>query len=190
MRDGKPGNGYAPPFCTVPDIAEMLPSQRLGARSTQGDLRSRFYDKYRKEAEEYDRDFVKKHDDDLNTTLIFVSLASRSDAHGLTRTAGRSVLRRHIRLHHPGPPTAPARSERRDGRSPPRPHLQDGQHHVRWRRSRHSAMVRPSAHNRPGPSHTVRQSRRIAFLRLPRDARQAVAKPVRLRRHARVRHRA
>ena len=39
---------------------------------TNGDLRSRFYNEYRKEAEEYDREFVKKHDEDLNTTLIFV----------------------------------------------------------------------------------------------------------------------
>jgi len=27
---------------------------------------------YRHEAEEYDREFIKKHDEDLNTTLIFV----------------------------------------------------------------------------------------------------------------------
>jgi len=84
----------------------MLPSQRRGTRSTQGGLRSRFYVEYRQQAEEYDRDFVKKYDDYLNTTLIFVSLANRTDAHELTRTAGRSVLR-----HHPGPPAAPARVE-------------------------------------------------------------------------------
>ena len=41
----------------------MFPSQKRGARPTQGDLRSRFYEEYRKEAEEYDRDFVKKYDD-------------------------------------------------------------------------------------------------------------------------------
>ena len=28
---------------------------------------------YRREAEEYDREFIKKYDEDLNTTLIFVS---------------------------------------------------------------------------------------------------------------------
>jgi hypothetical protein len=36
------------------------------------DLRGKFYEHYRKEAEEYDKDFLKKHDEDLNTTLIFV----------------------------------------------------------------------------------------------------------------------
>ena len=40
----------------------------------RGDVRSRFYDIYRKEAEEYDGEFMKKHDEDLNTTLIFVRL--------------------------------------------------------------------------------------------------------------------
>jgi hypothetical protein len=35
--------------------------------------RAEFYDKYKKEADEYDKDFIKKYDEDLNTTLIFVS---------------------------------------------------------------------------------------------------------------------
>jgi len=40
----------------------------------QEDARTRFYKIYRKEAEEYDKEFMKKYDEDLNTTLIFVSL--------------------------------------------------------------------------------------------------------------------
>jgi len=43
--------------------------------SAQEDPRAKFYDVYRREAEEYDREFIKKYDEDLNTTLIFVSLA-------------------------------------------------------------------------------------------------------------------
>lgn len=35
--------------------------------------RAEFYDKYQREADEYDKDFIKKYDEDLNTTLIFVS---------------------------------------------------------------------------------------------------------------------
>ena len=35
--------------------------------------RAEFYDKYKREADEYDKDFIKKYDEDLNTTLIFVS---------------------------------------------------------------------------------------------------------------------
>ena len=65
------------------------------------DYQARFYETYRREAEEYDREFIKKYDEDLNTTLIFVSLQRRSDPHVLTwTTIGRSVLRCDFRLHH------------------------------------------------------------------------------------------
>ena len=47
----------------------------------QEDVRARFYTHYRKEAEEYDREFVKKHDEDLNTTLIFVSCVCAMEVH-------------------------------------------------------------------------------------------------------------
>ena len=36
------------------------------------DPRVDFYTMYKKEATEYDTDYVKKYDEDLNTTLIFV----------------------------------------------------------------------------------------------------------------------
>ena len=41
---------------------------------TSSSARVEFYDKFQREAYEYDRDFMKKYDEDLNTTLIFVSL--------------------------------------------------------------------------------------------------------------------
>jgi hypothetical protein len=34
--------------------------------------RAVFYDKYKREAEEYDEGFIKRYDEDLNSTLIFV----------------------------------------------------------------------------------------------------------------------
>ena len=40
------------------------------------DARLDFYTMYKKEATEYDTDYVKKYDEDLNTTLIFVSRVS------------------------------------------------------------------------------------------------------------------
>ena len=40
---------------------------------TQEDHQTHFYENYRKVAEEYDKEFLKKYDEDLNTTLIFVS---------------------------------------------------------------------------------------------------------------------
>ena len=48
-------------------------------RSTPEDLRSRFYEHYRKEAGEYDREFHKRYEDYLDSTLIFVSFVSCSD---------------------------------------------------------------------------------------------------------------
>lgn len=36
------------------------------------DERAKFYHMYREEAEEYDREFIDKYDEDLNNTLIFV----------------------------------------------------------------------------------------------------------------------
>jgi len=35
-----------------------------------------FYNKFQREMEEHDRDFEKRYDEDLNTTLIFVSVYS------------------------------------------------------------------------------------------------------------------
>ena len=47
--------------------------QKKETQSTQQeDVRAEFYEVYRKEAEIHDKDFIKKYDEDLNTTLIFV----------------------------------------------------------------------------------------------------------------------
>lgn len=40
----------------------------------QVDHQAQFYERYRGVAEEYDKGFIKKYDEDLNTTLIFVSV--------------------------------------------------------------------------------------------------------------------
>ena len=40
----------------------------------QEDYKALFYEDYHKTSEEYDKQFLKKYDEDLNTTLIFVSL--------------------------------------------------------------------------------------------------------------------
>jgi len=59
-------------FTSFLNVTEIVPSQGRDVYSTQGDLLSRFYEDYRKDAEEYDREFM-KYDEDLNTTSIFVS---------------------------------------------------------------------------------------------------------------------
>jgi len=42
-----------------------------------GDTRADFFAVYRKESGEFDKDYTKKYDEDLNTSLIFVSLFLR-----------------------------------------------------------------------------------------------------------------
>ena len=37
-----------------------------------------FYEKFERAADDHDRDFIKKYEEDLNTTLIFVSIFSAS----------------------------------------------------------------------------------------------------------------
>jgi hypothetical protein len=38
------------------------------------DSRADFFAVYRRESEEFDRDYARKYDEDLNTSLIFVSI--------------------------------------------------------------------------------------------------------------------
>ena len=160
-----------------------------GEPHAQEDHQARFYDQYHKVAEEYDKEFLKKHDEDLNTTLIFVSSLWGLDDHTLTELSGGSFLRGHFRIHYRSKLTAPARSQRRDRRPPPRPHLQDRQHHIRKQHSLPPAMVRASPRDSPRSSHPLRQSRRLTLFRLFGGARKAVAEPLRFNRQARVGHR-
>ena len=55
-------------------MLKALPSLFPNLLGTSSSARGEFYDKFQREADEYDRDFMKKYDEDLNTTLIFVSL--------------------------------------------------------------------------------------------------------------------
>ena len=66
----------------------------------QEDVRAKFYTHYRKEAKEHDKEFVKKHDDDLNTTLIFVGRVRYRGVRVLTFAAGRSLFRCGVCLYH------------------------------------------------------------------------------------------
>ena len=75
-------------------------SRKRNALSTQEDHRGRFYNDYHMEAEECDRDFIKKYDEDLDMTLIFVSSVRSPGLHVLTRVTGRFILRCHYCFHH------------------------------------------------------------------------------------------
>jgi hypothetical protein len=48
------------------------------------DPRTSFYNKFKEEVAEHDEDLLKRHDEDLNTTLIFVSFSPLIESTYLT----------------------------------------------------------------------------------------------------------
>ena len=59
-------------------MLKALPSLFPNLHGTASGARADFYNKFQREADDHDRDFMKKYDEDLNTTLIFVSISSAS----------------------------------------------------------------------------------------------------------------
>ena len=78
----------------------------LGSTGPGANPRMEFYNKFQREMEEHDRDFEKKYDEDLNTTLIFVSVDSHGgvESYGPVLTSGFrvvwSILGRDVGVHH------------------------------------------------------------------------------------------
>ena len=73
------------PFAPDPTIANAVYSPRQEILSVdKEDNQAQFYQAYRKVAEEYDKEFLKKYEEDLNTTLIFVSSVSNFTERVLT----------------------------------------------------------------------------------------------------------
>ena len=71
-------------------VSAPYPYERLWA-PVGTDPRVNFHDKFQRKMEERDWDFEKKHGGDLDTTLIFVSVCSRTGG-GTLRTAWDLVL--------------------------------------------------------------------------------------------------
>ena len=168
------------PFPPDHNVAGTLFDRRQDIPSAQEDHRAQFFEDYRREAEEYDKEFIKKYDEDLNTTLIFVSFLSSFGARMLTRITGWSVLRRNLGIHYRSSLPPPTRPERRDCCPSSRPHPQNRQHHLRKRPSHDTTMDGPSPHDCPGPSDPLHESRHLSLLRLPCNARETVVEPVRV----------
>ena len=57
-------------------LPSLFPNFPGAVSDTRVEFYREFYDKFQREADEYDRDFMRKYDEDLNTTLIFVSVFS------------------------------------------------------------------------------------------------------------------
>ena len=72
------------------------------------DARVNFYATYKKEATEYDTDYVKKYDGDLNTTLIFVRRLPFAPTIISPTVVGWSVLCCQFSLRHRHPLKAQA----------------------------------------------------------------------------------
>ena len=75
MKDRRAYNARMSKLRFVPTRTPLKThSRKQDVSSTPEDFRAQFFEHYRKEAEDYDKEFMKKYDEDLNTTLIFVSL--------------------------------------------------------------------------------------------------------------------
>ena len=80
MRPFPPAFVFQPPVTTVfvssleEAVFKALSSLLQNRLGTTGGARHEFYDKFQREADERDRDFIKKYGSDLDTTLIFVSV--------------------------------------------------------------------------------------------------------------------
>ena len=61
-----------------PNLLGTTNSAHVTNIGTTNSARIEFYDKFKRVADEHDRDFIKKYDEDMNTTLIFVSIFSAS----------------------------------------------------------------------------------------------------------------
>ena len=129
------------------------------------DSRVKFYEKYYKVAEEYDKVFMKKHEEDLNTTLIFVSTSIRDrrvSADGTHRLVCSLPLRRlssststnncvPIRTKRPPPSSASSstKSTTRRLEIPPRPSRNGPARPTRLYKSRVSSFRASPRHCSP-----------------------------------------
>lgn len=83
-------------------MLKALPTLFPHLLGTASSARVEFYDKFQREADEYDRDFMKKYDEDLNTTLIFVSDFLLHHCHDVDLALwgiGRFVFCGHFHFH-------------------------------------------------------------------------------------------
>ena len=88
VRSARPVIVNAKPLLTLLSLHSALKEFFEPLKSN--DPRADFFSVYRRESEEFDRDYARKYDEDLNTSLIFVSESIRT--HPLSADSG--VLRR------------------------------------------------------------------------------------------------
>jgi len=136
------------------------------------DPRTRFHEQFRKEADEYDRDFHKKYHDDLNSTLLFVSSPQSDTLVSADNEVGRSVLGCGFRVHRRRSDASPAGLQPDEFR---RPHHAAQRHFWEPQRHQGSDSDRAEQGRRRGPSDLMWFSRQCLTRSIPCHSREAVA---------------
>ena len=83
-------------------MLKALPTLFPNLLGTTNNPAVEFYNKFQRTADDHDRDFIKKYDEDLNSTLIFVSIVPMYFDTRVNLMFGivRFVLRGYIRFHY------------------------------------------------------------------------------------------
>ena len=120
IRNGTPSPFPLPDYCplTGPSFQDAL--KHFFQPTNTGDARVDFYTMYKRESAEYDTDYVKKYDEDLNTTLIFVRYLSARLTNYLTHSlrpgcslpSARPLSSTSIRISNPTPTNNRPRSSK------------------------------------------------------------------------------
>lgn len=142
-----------------------------------GDEKGDFFIVYQKEADEFDREFSKKYDEDLNTTLIFVRTLSLTSA-PTHLAVGGSFLGGHNCFCPRHPDQHSTRLHPRDCRPSPYSDPQGRQLHFRWRRYFRCRLDRPRSCDCDGSDSALRKSRCFSVGRVFRSPGETVAQSV------------
>jgi hypothetical protein len=150
------------------------------------DPRTRFYEKFKEEVAEHDEDLQKKYDEDLNTTLVFVSFFPPTESQCLTHCEVRSVFS-NIRRVHPGHTVGTQTGLRTTEQYAPRASPQCYRWKYPSRTGSHStAMAWPRSFRSSSPSRTLCGPLCHITRRFPGYAWETVARPVRADRNPRI----
>ena len=138
-----------------------------------------FYTMYKRETTDYDTAYMQKYNEDLNTTLIFVSSCVLYHSTALTTLSGWSFLCCQLCFRRRRPVKPPARSQRTIRSLPPRNPPQSQSIHCSRRKAlRPSSVEWSSWRNRHNLGPSVRKPSHVTTGRIRRDVGQAVVEPV------------
>lgn len=168
---------------------KKVPHDALGSALEKdgcSDFRTRFYNKFKEEVAEHDEDLQKMHDEDLNSTLIFVSFFPLVEPKRLTCWGVRSVFGRNrgVHLRHPiGTQARLPTIEQRAPRASPQCHRRE---YPSWTGSLSTKMARSRSCRSSGPSHTLCNPLCYIIGSFSGYTRETVAPPIQADGHPRI----